>query len=123
MVEIHESAKSPEWTSGYMAGLDAYASEVRAAQERGLLSSPDWRPIASAPLGDDDFYLVCCDDPRDERSPFVVRGSIFKSARMHAPSSHLSLAHLTHWMPLPAKPQRTPLRNAISGSDAAEDDD
>jgi hypothetical protein len=64
----------------------------------------DWQPIATAPTGDDDFYLVCCNDPADDRSPFVVRGSIFKSARTHPPAHHLSLAYLTHWQPLPAKP-------------------
>lgn len=64
----------------------------------------DWQPIATAPTGDDDFFLVCCNDPADDRSPFVVRGSIFKSARKHPASSHLSMAHLTHWQPLPTKP-------------------
>ena len=63
----------------------------------------DWRSIETAPTGDDDFYLVCAVD--DDRSPFVVRGSIFASARKHPPAHHLSLAYLTHWMPLPAKPE------------------
>lgn len=69
----------------------------------------NWQPIDTAPLGDDDFYLVCCDDPRDDRSPFVVRGSIFATARKHPYSHHLSMAHLTHWMPLPPKPSRIPI--------------
>jgi hypothetical protein len=64
-----------------------------------------WRAIETAPLGENDFYLVCCDDPRDDRSPFVVRGSIFASAMKHPAQHHLSMAHLTHWMPLPAKPE------------------
>lgn len=63
-----------------------------------------WQPIETAPTGDDDFFLVCCNDPRDDRSPFVVRGSIFKSARNPNTPGHLSLGHLTHWQPLPAKP-------------------
>lgn len=63
-----------------------------------------WQPIETAPLGDNDFYLVCCNDPRDDRSPFVVRGSIFKTARTHPVQHHLSMAYLTHWMPLPEKP-------------------
>lgn len=67
---------------------------------------PQWRTIDTAPTGEDDFFLVCCDDPRDDRSPFVVRGSIFKSARTHPAQHHLSMAHLTHWQPLPAKPGR-----------------
>jgi hypothetical protein len=72
---------------------------------------PDWRSIETAPLGDDDFYLVCA--VGDERSPFVVRGGIFATARKHPPQHHLSLAYLTHWMPLPEKPdvnsRRTPV--------------
>lgn len=64
----------------------------------------EWQPIATAPLGDHDFYLVCSNDPRDERSPFVVRGSIYRSARQANTPNHLSLGYLTHWMPLPAKP-------------------
>jgi hypothetical protein len=66
----------------------------------------NWQPIETAPTGDDDFFLVCCDDPRDDRSPFVVRGSIFKSARKSNTPGHLSLSYLTHWQPLPAKPVR-----------------
>lgn len=65
----------------------------------------DWQPIETAPTGDDDFFLVCCNDPRDDRSPFVVRGSIFKSARKANTPSHLELRYLTHWMPLPPKPE------------------
>ncbi len=61
-----------------------------------------WQPIESAPTGDDDFFLVCA--VRDDRNPFVVRGSIFKSARQARTPGHLSLHHLTHWMPLPAPP-------------------
>lgn len=61
-----------------------------------------WRTIESAPTGDDDFYLVC--GVGDDRSPFVVRGSIFASARKHPAQHHLSMAWLTHWMPLPSKP-------------------
>jgi hypothetical protein len=64
----------------------------------------EWQPIDTAPTGDEDHFLVCCNDPRDDRSPFVVRGDIFKSARKHPYSHHLSMAHLTHWMPLPPKP-------------------
>lgn len=66
----------------------------------------EWRTIETAPTGDDDYFLVCCDDPADDRSPFVVRGSIFKGARTPRTPSHLSLHHLTHWMPLPNKPVR-----------------
>lgn len=64
----------------------------------------EWQDISTAPTGDDDFYLVCCNDPADDRSPFVVRGSIFASARRSNTPAHLSLGYLTHWMPLPAKP-------------------
>lgn len=67
---------------------------------------PGWQPIDTAPTGNDDFFLVGCDDPRDDRSPFVVRGSIFKSARKSNTPGHLSLGYLTHWQPLPAKPSR-----------------
>lgn len=62
----------------------------------------EWQPIETAPTGDDDFYLVCA--VGDPRSPFVVRGNIFKSARTHPVQHHLSMAYLTHWMPLPTKP-------------------
>jgi hypothetical protein len=62
----------------------------------------DWQTIETAPTGDDDFFLVC--GAHDLRSPFVVRGSIFKTARLHPVEHHLSMAWLTHWMPLPAKP-------------------
>ncbi len=65
---------------------------------------PDWRSIETAPTGEDDFYLVCTDDPGDNRSPFVVRGSILASARKTNTPKHLSLGYLTHWMPLPPKP-------------------
>ena len=67
-----------------------------------------WKPIATAPTGDDDFYLVCCADPIDDRSPFVVRGSILKGARKDGTPGHLSLGYLTHWMPLPPKPRSGP---------------
>jgi len=66
-----------------------------------------WRTIDTAPTGDDDFFLVGCDDLRDDRSPFVVRGSIFKSARQAQTPSHLHLRYLTHWQPLPGKPVPT----------------
>lgn len=62
-----------------------------------------WQPIETAPTGDDDFFLVC--GVGDERSAFVVRGSILKSARRSDTPSHLHLHWLTHWMPLPAKPE------------------
>lgn len=62
----------------------------------------EWQPIETAPTGDNDFFLVCAIE--DDRSPFVVRGSIFKSARTHPVTHHLSMAYLTHWMPLPPKP-------------------
>lgn len=64
----------------------------------------EWQPIETAPTGENDFFLVCCNDPADERSPFVVRGSIFASASKPNTPQHLSLGYLTHWMPLPAKP-------------------
>ncbi len=105
----------PTWVAGdgsedYDADLGTTLLNILAA--KGLYEPDEgtfagqWLPIATAPTGDDDFFLVCCDDPADDRSPFVVRGSIFKSARTHPVAHHLSMAHLTHWQPLPAKPQR-----------------
>ena len=84
------------------AGHDSQALYVRD----GTAILAEWQPIETAPTGEDDFYLVTCDDPRDERSPFVVRGSIFANARTSNTPQHLSLGYLTHWMPLPAKPVR-----------------
>lgn len=62
----------------------------------------EWEPIANAPTGEDDFFLVC--GVGDDRSPFVVRGTILANARKANTPSHLHLNWLTHWMPLPAKP-------------------
>ncbi len=105
----------PTWVAGdgsedYDADLGTTLLNILAA--KGLYDRDEctfagqWQPIETAPTGDDDFFLVGCDDPADERSPFVVRGSIFKSARQSRTPGHLSLHHLTHWQPLPAKPQR-----------------
>lgn len=82
-----------------------FAADLEALNEALSLHEGGWREISTAPLGDDDFYLVCCNNPADDRSPFVVRGSIFASARKHPVQHHLSMAYLTHWMPLPAKPR------------------
>mgnify|MGYP001562938001 CR=1 FL=1 len=68
----------------------------------------EWQPIETAPQGDDDFFLVC--GVGDDRSPFVVRGSILKSAREPRTPSHLHLHWLTHWMPLPALPATSAVR-------------
>jgi hypothetical protein len=62
----------------------------------------EWQPIETAPTGEDDFYLVC--GVWDQRSPFVVRGSILATARKANTPSHLEMRYLTHWMPLPPKP-------------------
>jgi hypothetical protein len=62
----------------------------------------NWHSIGTAPTGENDLFLVC--GAHDPRSPFVVRGSIFKTARQHPVEHHLSMAWLTHWMPLPEKP-------------------
>lgn len=68
-----------------------------------------WQPVATAPKGDDDFYLVC---GQDAGSAFVVRGSILWSARKPGTPRHLTLNHITHWMPVPPAPsaerERTP---------------
>jgi hypothetical protein len=76
--------------------------ENPAALSAARTDRDGWRPIETAPRGDDDFFLVCgVDDPR---SPFVVRGQILWSARKPNTPSHLHLHYLTHWMPLPAPP-------------------
>lgn len=62
----------------------------------------EWEPIETAPQDDNAFFLVC--GVGDDRSPFVVRGSILKNARQGNTPSHLHLHWLTHWMPLPALP-------------------
>lgn len=80
-------------------GHDSQALYVRD----GHAIVSEWQPIATAPLGDDNFYLVCA--AGDERNPFVVRGGIFASARKHPTQHHLSLGYLTHWMPLPDRPR------------------
>lgn len=64
----------------------------------------EWQPIETAPTGQNDFFLVCCDNPKDERGPFVVRGSFLADTRATGTPKHLSLSHLTHWMAIPAKP-------------------
>lgn len=90
-------------------GHDSQALYVRD----GTPIMAEWQPIDTAPTGDDDFFLVCCNDPIDDRSPFVVRGSILKGALKSGTPSHLSLGHLTHWHPLPAKPsQRNDCNNS-----------
>lgn len=68
-----------------------------------------WKPIETAPTGDDDFYLVCGE--ADERNPFVVRGSILKNARSERTPEHLSLNWITHWMPLPPRPRVDPVKS------------
>ena len=77
-----------------------------------------WQPIDTAPKGDDDFFLVC--GVGDDRSAFVVRGSILKSARKDNAPSHLHLHWLTHWMPLPPKPKFT--EQTCPGHIASDDD-
>src|SRR5688572_32229032 len=65
-----------------------------ATTEIYTLSLHDALPISigTAPQGDDDFFLVC--GAGDDRSPFVVRGSILKTARKSNTPSHLHL----HWL-------------------------
>lgn len=84
-------------------GVKSLALDALAEME----SRCAWQDIATAPTTDKDFFLVCCDDPRDERSPFVVRGDIFQLAIKKGTPHHLSLNHLTHWMELPKKPVGT----------------
>jgi hypothetical protein len=57
-----------------------------------------WQPIETAPK--DGTFLVCA--VGDSRGPFVVSGTILWRAREAGTPGHLSLHHLTHWMPLPA---------------------
>lgn len=87
-------------------GLAADGSDLRdlEAALASLRAAPQWRTIDSAPQGDDDFFLVC--GTGDERSPFVVRGSILKNARRADTPSHLHLHWLTHWLPLPSPPEQ-----------------
>lgn len=86
--------------------MDSDLADAISRELGAIVPLSCWQTIDTAPTGDDDFFLVCCDDPADDRSPFVVRGSIFKSARQARTPGHLSLHHLTHWQPLPAKPKR-----------------
>lgn len=60
----------------------------------------EWEPIGSAPT--DGLFLVCA--VGDDRGPFVVNGQILWVARKENTPSHLSLHHITHWMPLPDPP-------------------
>lgn len=66
----------------------------------------EWKSIETAPTGDDDFYLVWGARDGKRESPFVVRGSILKSARLPNTPGHLHLHYLTHWMPLPELPPK-----------------
>jgi len=85
---------------------DALMADCQALYVRdGTAIVAKWETLETAPQGDDDFFLVCGID--DERSPFVMRGTILVMARKGHTPSHLSLHCLTHWMPLPAPPQRT----------------
>lgn len=116
------AVKSCTWSVGCMnsqidcigyqmlASFDRKADAAEAWNKRAM----PWRPINSAPVGDDDFYLVCCDDPRDDRSPFVVRGSIFASS-IRSPTSRWHT--LTHWMPLPLKPHATVINDDQRGEE------
>ena len=81
------------------SGHDAQGLYVR----NGTPDFAEWQPIETAPKGEDDFFLVCA--VGDDRSPFVVRGSIMASARKPGTPKHLTLNYLTHWMPLPEKPE------------------
>lgn len=84
-------------------GNQLVAVAINDAVARRLIASvAEWQPIETAPTGDNDFYLVC--GVGDERHPFVVRGSILKTARGPRTPEHLTMNWLTHWMPLPAPP-------------------
>ena len=74
--------------------------KVKAAFE-ARVALQGWQPIESAPVGDDDFFLVC--GVGDDRSAFVVRGSILKNTRMANTPSHLSM----HWLTLATTPPAT----------------
>jgi hypothetical protein len=80
----------------------AMESALTAALAVDGVALQGWQPIESAPVGDDDFFLVC--GVGDDRSAFVVRGSILKNAHKANTPSHLHMHWLTHWMALPAPP-------------------
>jgi hypothetical protein len=76
----------------------------------------EWELIGSAPT--DGCFLVC--DINDDRGPFlplIVSAKIFWMARKEDTPSHLRLAHMTHWMPLPAPPSPVSRPNR-NGDDA-----
>lgn len=84
-------------------GLETEALEIIERAEKK--ANGIWQPIETAPVGDEDYFLVY--GHRDDfASPFVVRGSIMHSARKPDTPKHLALHYLTHWMPLPEPPRK-----------------
>jgi hypothetical protein len=94
---------------------DALGTEYQALYTRdGTAIVAEWELIGSAPT--DGCFLVC--DINDDRGPFlplIVSAKIFWMARKEDTPSHLRLAHMTHWMPLPAPP--SPVSRPLRGGD------
>jgi hypothetical protein len=81
---------------------DALGTEYQALFVRdGTAVVAEWEPIGSAPT--EGTFLVCA---VNGEGAFVVSGELLWRAMKEKTPSHLSLKHLTHWMPLPALPLR-----------------
>lgn len=105
-----EALAALEWIDGFIESnnglidtdIDAL-NHIRAALQRNDV--PQWQPIDTAP--NDGTFMVVCDDPRDDRGAMIVGGQMLQRMRSPNQPEHLSLRHMTHWMPLPAAPKPT----------------
>ena len=60
-----------------------------------------WRRVDVDPPPNDDTIFLTYGEGRT----FLAKGSIFWSARQPRTPAHLSMAYITHWMPLPTPPE------------------
>ena len=112
----YASARDPAWGSeDYWDGA-AEAAEKIAVSIRALAADttptgsapPGWRPIETAPHGDD--VLLYCPDRGDTNRSRIEVGPASQGWRNEAVSNMSYHPWASHWMPLPPPPADTTLQ-------------